>query len=254
MQSRMALSNWDLMAVNAKGEPTNGIFVSKSKVTVEIYKNWIYIRDPEAWRDGGPYVNDTVAQVNDGNLQYKDVHIAAKRGPKNGIYAVVTSKRYDHAPPKGCKHCGRKSEPGKKGEKEFHAGNCPVVFDAMLGIGCYAYEGDKFVGVTQKEVKFLKDWVNESWKSKMNLAGSVAIQTDPKTGKTRRWKPKPKWHHYTDYAFSEEIRSIPLGKVLRFNQGDAFFARNLKFDVPATKPGKGKDTIMMKALKGAKKD
>jgi len=246
----MALSNWDSMAVNAKGEPTNGVFVSKMGVTVEIYKNWLYLRDPDAWREGGPYVEATVAQIDNGSFQYKDVHIAAKRGPKGGVYCVVTSNRYDYAPPRGCKHCGKKSEPGKKGKKEFHARDCPEVFDAMIGIGCYAYKGDKFVGVERAEVKFLKNWVHESWKAKMNMAGT-SYWTDDK-GKDRKKVNKPKWHRYREYAFEEEIRAIPLGKVLRFNQGDAFFARNLKFGVPATKPGKGKDTILMRVFKSKK--
>lgn len=244
----MALSNYDSMAVNAKGEPTNGVFTSKLGVTVEVYKNWIYVRDPKAWQPGGSYIEPTVAQVEEGLLTYKDVHIAAKRGPKNGIYCVVTSQSYDYAPPRGCKHCGKKNEPGKK-EKEFHASGCPAVFAAMLGIGCYAYVGQKFVGVTKAEVKFLKDWLHASWVARMNMAGAWVSEWNSKTGKRRDYKPKPRWHKYREYAFSEEIRAIPLGKVLRFNQGDAFFARNLKFKVPATKPGKGKDTLLMQSLK-----
>ena len=114
-------------------------------------------------------------------------------------------------------------------------------------MSCPTYEGEKFVGVTKKEVGFLRDWVHESWKAKMNMAGT-SYWTDEK-GKEHRKVNKPKWHHFREFAFGEEVRAIPLGKVLRFNQGDAFFARNLKFDVPATKPGKGRDTILMQAMK-----
>jgi hypothetical protein len=157
----MALSDWDTMAVDAEGRPTSGLFVSRLGVEVEIYKNWLYIRDPKAWHEGGPFVEPTVAQVSSGSLTYKDVRIEAKRGPKRGIYCVVTSKRYDYAPLKGCKHCGAKSARGKD-KARYHAPACPMVFAAMLGIGCYAYEGMKFVGVTKTEVRFLRDWIHES--------------------------------------------------------------------------------------------
>lgn len=116
----------------------------------------------------------------------------------------------------------------------------------MLGVGCYAYKGSRFVGVTRAEVKFLRDWVHESWTNKMKLPRWS--KRKHKNGRPVRLKSY--WKPFREFAFDEEIRAIPLGKVLRFNQGDAFFARNLKFNVPATKPGKGKDTILMRSLKG----
>ena len=59
----MALSNWDTFAVDEKGEPTDGRFTSALGVEVEIYKNWLYVRDEQAWRDGGRFVSPTVMSM-----------------------------------------------------------------------------------------------------------------------------------------------------------------------------------------------
>jgi hypothetical protein len=252
----MALSNWDTMAVNAKGEPTNGVFTSKLGVTVEIYKNWLYLRDEKAWQEGGRFVKSTVGQIESGVLTYKDVSIVAKRGPQGGVYCVVKSERYDYVGRNGCKICKRPARQEKpdwqgKRQRNFHESGCPVVFDAMIGIGCYAYKGQRFVGVQKKSLAFLRRWLNESRVERMNLSGTT-YWTDDK-GRKRVTRNKPRWKKYRSYSFDEHVRAIPLTKTLRFNQGDAFFARNLKFKVPATKPGKGGETILMRSIRAGAK-
>lgn len=119
----MALSNWDTMAFNEKGQPSNGIFTSKLGVRVEFYKNWLYVHDEKAWEDGGAFVRDTVMNVQLGDLQYKDVHITAVRGPQEGIFAVVYS-----------------------GYGKDAVG--------MLGCGVYGYHDMEWCGVTPKTIEW----------------------------------------------------------------------------------------------------
>lgn len=232
----MAMSNYDTMALNARGEPINGVFVSKLGVSVAIYKNWLYVRDEKAWVDGGAFVTPTVMQISSGNLKYKDVEITAKRGPQDGVYCVVTTRSWDRVLKNTCKRC-------KRTATNFHASNCPVVFGAMIGIGCYAYSGKRSVGVTKKSVAFLKRWLNQF---------STLIEYQPRTSK-RPGKRSWKIVRSKSYEFEDEIRSIPLGKALRFNQGDQFFARNLNFKTPATKVGSAKKSILEEGLKRVKK-
>ena len=71
----MALSNWDIFAMNHKGEPCNGKFISPSGIEVGIYKIWIYVRDKECGDCNRP--NNTVMQIYESRLSYKDVQIVS---------------------------------------------------------------------------------------------------------------------------------------------------------------------------------
>lgn len=86
----MALSDYDHLAYDQTFASIPGSFTSPLGVSVDLYKNWVYIRDPRAWRDG-TFVEPTVAQLLEGDLRYMDVGIKAKRGPQRGIYLIVTS-------------------------------------------------------------------------------------------------------------------------------------------------------------------
>lgn len=129
----MALSNWATAAVDEKGQPSNGLFTSVLGVTVEIYKNWLYVHDPAAWREGGPYVHPVVMSINAGEVSYQDVRVLAVRGPKEGVYAIVWS--------------GYESDPD---------------FRAMIGIGCYGYEGRVWRGIERSDIAHLETLFHEN--------------------------------------------------------------------------------------------
>lgn len=87
----MALSNWDTLCVSLDGTPSDGTVQSRLGVSVSFYKNWLYVRDPVAWQEGGRFVHPTVMMIDRGALEYKDVTIYAERGPQEGVYAAVTT-------------------------------------------------------------------------------------------------------------------------------------------------------------------
>ena len=117
----MALSNWDIFAMDAEGNPCNGKFVSPLGIEVEIYKRWIYVRDKEGGTNSGR-PNNTLMQVYESRLNYKDVNIASIF--KNyTIYLAVWS--------------------GYEDEKNF---------SGMVGIGSS--------GVTQKQVERLRKFLH----------------------------------------------------------------------------------------------
>jgi hypothetical protein len=85
----MALSDFDLLAVNEKGKPTNGVHVSPLGIRVEIYKNWIYIQDPKAWRKESGWTKPTIMKIDSGSFLYLDVCGIVLRGPQGGAFVVV---------------------------------------------------------------------------------------------------------------------------------------------------------------------
>jgi len=133
----MAMSNWDLMAVDTKGNPTDGKFKSPAGVEVEIYKNWVYVKDEKAWTEKGAQLNEPyIMQLSSGVLSYKDIDINAIRGPQNGIFIIVEHSKFD------------------KKKKEY-------VKTGMAGCGVSAFAGNRGVGVTQTSLKFLEKLIKE---------------------------------------------------------------------------------------------
>lgn len=223
----MALSNWDTLALDEKSKPTNGVITSPLGVEVEIYKNWLYIRDKKAWQKGGRYVEPTIATVQFGEMSYKDVQIHAVRGPKEGVYCVVEA-----------------------GEK-----------DIMVGCGIYGFTGGgRWVGVCKKEVDFLRRWIT-SYETERMIEPILNIKEYRRKFNSMRKKGdkiicldgKYYWQ-YRDYLFDERIRNIKFDKALRVNQGDMFFAANIKGLSPqVTAPGKTKPTHLSGITKAMKK-
>ncbi len=129
----MALSNWDTISVDLSGKPTNGSFVHDG-TNVEVYKNWIYIHDEQAWREGR-YTDSCILEIHEGRMSYRDIEISAVRGPQDGIYLACWA--YDRDKPDAERLTG------------------------MIGCGVYGYEGDsdKWIGVQPASVEFLKKWI-----------------------------------------------------------------------------------------------
>lgn len=122
----MALSNWDTMTVNEELECVHGVFRSDMGVIVEAYKNWLYVRDESAWRDGVTFSKPTVMEIHSADMKYIDTKIYAVRDSDSGIYFAVWT---------GYKHGGN--------------------LKAMIGCAVYGWEGEEFVGVTNEHIEFL---------------------------------------------------------------------------------------------------
>ena len=91
----MAGADWSYLVLDEKGQRTD-LFTSPMGVRVRFKKNWIYVADPKAWRQGSPFVEPVVARVLEGKLNYLDVEIHAVRGPFSGIYGVAYTRVEDH--------------------------------------------------------------------------------------------------------------------------------------------------------------
>lgn len=88
------LSRWEVLAYDEDGLPLSDGLLTCDDIRVEIRRNWLYVDDETAWVPGGAFSFPTVLTVESGELQYRDVHIQATRGPQDGIYVVAHHVRY----------------------------------------------------------------------------------------------------------------------------------------------------------------
>lgn len=251
----MALSNWDTLAVNLKGEPTNGRFAAPNGVKVEFYKNHLHIHDPEGWTEkGGGFVKPIVATIDQGEMTYKGISIKAIRGPQNGIYAVVT-----------------------------HGWAHDNTFQAMIGCGVSGYGNEEedgvdedgyppFVGVRPTSLQFLQDWISEKefkteaeaeadcrgfWEG-IRTTWAEGTPQDEIDKEEAESKVRFEAHlaeairdRMANTIFPKEIAEVKLEGAQRFNQGDAYFAEHLGAtdqDV-ATPVGEAQQTIMTQIVR-----
>jgi hypothetical protein len=237
----MALSNWDTLAVDETGQATNGVFESPLGVKVQIYKNWLYVTDPRAWREGGAFVANTIMEVNEGYLRYLDISIWAKRGLKNGVYAVVWTHKYNPFEVKcmigiGCSGykdqveeqlkklgrllecsdawCSGSGSDGKHFIHNFETGEYIVYHDEKTD-GPYDYDDD-WTGIEQSEIDFLKKEILLPWRSNEHC--------------------------------EEIVPETILDNALRFNQGDMYILNACGMDESGavTKIGEGDTPILLK--------
>jgi len=258
----MALSNWDTFAVTHTGEPIRGAFKSPNGIVVEVYKNQLYIHDDQSWTDTRSFTKPVVLEVNSGTLQYKDVHVFAVRGPKNGVYFAVWSTQYHE----------NTKEVVDGIEKEVYV---PPTYTGMVGIGCYGYggpAGDDWVGVEQSDIDFLKEQVlgkkvtiTHCWHTSYSYRDDEPLpkvgDARLKNGKVISVTVKDGWVNLEEEVIFEEhstdvpevLQNLDVSKGLRYNQGDAYLADHAGQDVPASEPGEAEEPVIkdiIEAMKG----
>jgi hypothetical protein len=213
----MALSDYDTLALTVDG-PCDGKFVSPLGVEVVVYKNWLYVRDPVAWRPGGPFIQSTVMQISEADLYYLDVCIRARRGPQSGVYTLVTtgSNYAADRPFRAMVGCGVVGHATTDRDGE--------VIISRAGIRGLVYESDgapyerpPYVGVSAECVAFMREMVAD-----------LAVDL-------------PDEHPF----LSDEL----WAGARRFNQGDAFFEEHLGLEDQSTSPGAASDTLASQFLR-----
>jgi hypothetical protein len=239
----MALSNWDTLAIDHKGQPCAGLFISPCGVNVHFYKNWLYIHHEPAWHAKSGFSSPCVGQIQHGDLSYLDVDIEAVRGPQQGVYAVVS--------------CGFETD--SSGERPFKA---------MVGCGVYGFDDETWVGVTQESRDFLQSYITRS--ERMTRDEAIEVMKSQRIYKMGGGQPEVKTNQYEealkdgslerwidnylepDYEFNSTIRALDLSKATRFNQGDQFFANTVNKETPATAVGKAKRPVILNIIEKMK--
>jgi hypothetical protein len=137
----VALSNWDVLALDEKNLPTNGIFTTPLGITAEIYKSWVYVSDPVAWRAGGGYMKDIVMCVGQGRFTYLDLHVLAAKNHPDDPEAIFCACWSGH---------------------EYELDGKPSSLQGMVGIGTYGFaDNGEWVGVRKQEVRRLAELLSD---------------------------------------------------------------------------------------------
>lgn len=238
----MALSNWDTLAFGPTGKPCNGIFVSREiETSVELYKNWAYIRNPKMWTNNGSFVKPTIAQFNEGSLTIGGMELRAKRGPQSSIFLFC---------------------------KSYDSPFSPDVYGG--GIGCAGFDDE--ARLVLKSLGREGEYKPGDWCSSTTILGGKKIHevVNMATNETIEHKGydlDELWIGVTPETLSEFMSwleeivdeygkdaeewlvEVKASKPLRFNQGDAYFARAVGQKIPITEPGKANGTLLNSMIK-----
>lgn len=163
----MALSNWATFAVDRNGFVDSGALLSPDgKASVRIYKNWVYVNDAEMWHEGNSYVEDTIAEIQSGEIKISKFEIHAERSDyQDSVFVFAKTNTFN------------------KETKQFEGENW------FAGIGSYGYEdniigGDaEWVGVTYNTyrafLRFLDAYIQENYEFREDI--NNWFKTLPKT-------------------------------------------------------------------------
>lgn len=244
----MALSNWDTLAFDLNG-PCAGTVTNHEGCTVEIYKNWLYLRVGR---------NELAeAQINEGRVWWHGWEIEARRGPQDGVYVVAHSFRYDLDHPGertdkrllvGCGVYGFSDNAERNRQLLAAAGFDPDDEHLVYEVGYHAEDDThwsnrlevlpadgnpvviadglpdaQWVGVTAESVTFLRAMVSEH------------------TTDTRWEKRSQSWPGLA-------LLKIDWDTAVRTNQGDMYFADHLGVDPPATPVGETDKPILLQVF------
>lgn len=260
----MAMSDWDTMAFDSDGKPANGSLTIPGGAGVEIYKNWLYVRNPKTWKKG-QFTSPVVAQIQHGEISTAGLEIVAIRHPdQHSVFCFVSHREYT----------GR-------GKKKYDSHQDYY----LAGIGCYGFKSEQdwlkvkhpkiYDSIDPKywdEEKFMMTTTSsfgggkkETWGYEWYPTGEDKSERKSLIMKVKKPDLNEMWAGVTPstsvafFAWLEKVApkeyfvKIDQDNVLRFNQGDAFFANALDSPLGATAPGKSKGTIMGQMLKKATK-
>jgi hypothetical protein len=169
-----SLSDWDVLALDEKGRPSNGISdKSPGGVVIDVYANYLRILSAESWHPLCPHPSPQCGVIRSGDVEFLDVSVAAEQTGVNLIWACW-----------------------------FRVGTNVV---GTVGTVVNGFdESGRYLGVTPEAAK--------------NFAEQL-----------RAWSRVGRIPH--------ELSVLGVGNALRYNQGDAFFARQMGSAYAATAPG-----------------
>jgi hypothetical protein len=260
----MALSDWATVAFNEKGNPTRGILKGFNKTQVEIYKDWVYVSNPDMWVESVGYSKNTIAQITDGHVNIGGVDIVAHREPEqDAVFVYAKTLKYNTNPdikPEikimagiGCSGYSNTVIPLAKhfkvnlDEWESHCTGCSNYYENEKGEHVTDEKGAKYISLVLFNKKDSKEFFVRLTPRNEKKFEAKWIGVTPKLyRKFLKWLGEQVKEEY-DKRFQQwyrDIKNKKLDDVLNYNQGDAFFADNGVMDNIGAKIGKPVPPLM----------
>lgn len=241
----MALSNWDTLAIGTDGKSTSGTF-QIGDFTIGIYKSWAYVENPKMWNKEIGYSKNVICEIHSGELNFGQFKIKSQRGNQNSIHILI--------------ECGY--------------GDTKQIF---AGIGCYGFDDHSREYLESKGYKYPEDgFIFSTWRrnegeeegreylgwyengKELLVEIDNGVELHPFTGVNEKTleefqKFLRKELDLDDEAISganeKWFKSVEWNNLLRYNQGDAYFANAVNSEtIPGTEVGKQDDPIIIKSL------
>lgn len=238
----MALSNWDTLAFDTDGKPCDGS-LKVDNAEVSIYKNWLYVRDKEMWCKDRSFTDETIAQINSGDVRISRFYIQAKRHDERGaVFCYITS---------GYENIKRMAGIGCSGFLDTAR-----IYAEKMGMDPKrSWGGGSFHGGGE-DYETIMDW---DTMEEFRVPDEFVIPFE------ECWTGVPPEVYQAFLTWLEEIvkdegdevkkwfETIKASSPVRFNQGDAFFAEQVGAETPATKIGESTQPVFNKMI-GAMKE
>jgi hypothetical protein len=249
------LSDYDLLAFDQDGKPSDGYMTTGLGDTIEIRKTWLRVSSKKMWSKDSCFVEPVIARVNEGNVTVGPFRVEAVRGPQEGFFFRVRCQRqeWDNL------------------DYSYYS-----VSSEMVGIGCYGWESESIplfevTGNPFKKLPGTLDYVEtgptptrenmstavfaegRDWEpgsaGKNSYYKELIIEITAKSSKLReveytgildstyktftKWLKGKLWFPYGKVLFKKILRARPV----RMNAGDLFFNREVGVELRETEIG-----------------
>lgn len=231
----MALSNWDTLAINKDGKPAPGRHTFTGGTTLEIYKNWCYVSNEKMYVKESSFEPPVIASINGCDMNLAGLTIKAIRGKQDSIFLFAQA-----------------------GHEE--------TFEVFAGIGCYGYGNTFEQYCKEHNIEYIpydytsSIWVDgkqrESvgwWEPKSEMVLDEGTDLHPWVGVEPGTLADFKaWLQSLDEVNNGWFNKINWDELVRFNQGDFYFAQHMGVPLPNTAPGQSEQPVIMEMLKHIK--
>lgn len=247
----MSISCWDTMAFDTEGQPSDGTLTVPSGASVEIYKNWLYVRHPKMWIKENGYDKSVIAEIHHGEVQVARFEIkAAKHDKQNATFFYVEHAEYPEDGETIVHYMCGMAAYGYKSNLDWLKENHPEAYariDPKYFSDPYRmYEFCKSEGTWG--FSFTRDLPNDDYED-------TEIDIDaPEPDLEELWTGITLETAEAFFKWLEEVAAkvywekIDKTKAIRFSQGDAFFG-----DPQATPVGEAKHNMFGQFLDQWKK-
>lgn len=263
----MALSDYETLAVNEKAEPCYGEMESFTNSTLEIYKNWLYVRDPKKHHKGCEYTNNVIAQINSGNINISDFEIISTRVKRQGAIFVFarTFKTISTKPYRcrrkvfagiGCRGYISQTDVLAKDlgidvseYDDYFQGWCStghITLTCIKNGNKKNYKFDEFAvpDTPENKEKYESKWVGISNDLFLEFIEWLGNLVDEEYGYDKHVK---KWFR--------KVKKMKLDDFLGYNQGDLFFKdHGVVSGGVGKKIGDNTEPLIIQSLKESKKE